>query len=252
MSAAGQQQNRSRVALRIVLVIGHCLVTTELLVSSHAADTTIDATRVKGAESCRKCHEAEYTAWTQTTHFRNHERISSSAGQKYAKAYGGTDVCMTCHSTPHTSAAQFSGEVGVSCESCHSAAGGDGGWFDLHSDYGGKEFKREDESASHLQERQVACEKAGMIRSENAYALAKNCYTCHIVADEKLLSTGHKPGHSDFDLIPWMQGEVRHNFQVDQKTNADSPSLLTARSGIKTAQRKRLGHPHRVHAHLEP
>jgi hypothetical protein len=229
------------VASQALLVIGHCLlIATEMAGSSHAGDATIDATRVKGAESCRKCHQAEYTAWSQSTHFRNHERLSSSAGQKYAKAYGGTDVCMTCHSTHHTSAAQFSGEVGVSCESCHSAAGGDGGWFDLHSDYGGQEFKREDETAAHLQKRQDACEKAGMIRAENAYALAKNCYTCHIVADEKLLGAGHKPGHSDFDLIPWMQGEVRHNFQVDQKTNADSPSLLMARSGTTTAQRKRL------------
>ena len=240
MLAAVQKQNRSHAISQALLFIGHCLVATEMLGSSHAADATIDATKVKGAESCRKCHAAEYTAWSHSTHFRNHERISSSAGQKYAKAYGGTDVCMTCHSTPHTSAAQFSGDVGVSCESCHAAAGGDGGWFDLHSDYGGKEFKREDESAAHLLERQDACEKAGMIRSGNAYALAKNCYTCHIVADEKLLGTGHKPGHGDFDLIPWTQGEVRHNFQIDQKLNADSPSLLTARSGIETAQRRRL------------
>ncbi len=55
-----------------------------------------------------------------------------------------------------------------------------------------------------------------------------------------MLAAGHKPGHSDFDLIPWMQGEVRHNFQVDQKTNAESPSLLAARAGIDTAQRRRL------------
>jgi len=205
-----------------------------------AAHAELDASKVKGAESCRKCHQAEYAAWSQSTHFRNHERINSSAGKKYAEAYGGTDACMTCHSTPHTSDAQFAGPVGVSCESCHMPAGGDGGWFDLHSSYGAEGVKREDESAAHLAQRMAGCEGAGMIRAGNTYVLARNCYSCHIVADEKLLAAGHKPGHSDFDLIPWMQGEVRHNFQVDQKVNAESPSLLNARDGISAAQRKRV------------
>lgn len=220
---------------------GYCLLMVGMLSSAVLADPgSIDAARVKGALSCKKCHESEYTAWTQSTHFRNHERITSSAGQKYAQEYGGTDRCMTCHSTPHTPDAQFEGPVGVSCESCHMPAGGEGGWFDLHSNYGGEGLKREDESAEHLAARMQGCEQAGMIRAGTTYALARNCYSCHIVADEKLLAAGHKPGHSDFDLIPWMQGEVRHNFQVDQKTNAESPSLLSARDGISTAQRKRL------------
>jgi hypothetical protein len=223
---------------RLFLVSG--LTAAVALTPSQAADLVIDASKVKGAESCRKCHQPEYTAWTQSTHFRNHERISSSAGQKYAKAYGGTDACMTCHSTPHTSEAQFSGAVGVSCESCHTAAGGDEGWFDLHSNYGAEGIKRQDEDADHLAERILACEKSGMIRAGDLYALARNCYSCHIVADEKLLASGHKPGHGDFDLIPWLQGEVRHNFQVDQKTNAKSPSLLKDRDGIGTDQRKRV------------
>lgn len=219
--------------LLILFCTGHMT-----LAADAAAD--FDATKVKGAESCRKCHEAEYAAWTQSTHFRNHERITSSAGKKYAEAYGSTDACMTCHSTPHTQDAQFAGAVGVSCESCHMPAGGDDGWFDLHSNYGGEGLKREDESVDHLAERLAGCEKAGMIRAADAYALARNCYSCHIVANEKLLAAGHKPGHSDFDLIPWLEGEVRHNFQVDQKSNEESPSLLAARENIDAAQRKRV------------
>jgi len=199
-----------------------------------------DATRVKGAESCQKCHQAEYMAWTKSKHFRNHERVTSAAGREYAQKYGGTDTCMTCHSTPHTSTAKFAGAVGVSCESCHSPAGGSDGWFDVHFDYGGADIRREDETVAHLEERLAACEAAGMNRAMDAYALAMNCCSCHIVASEKLLKTGHKPGHSDFDLIPWMQGELRHNFQVDQQTNADSPSLLEARYGVDAAQRKRV------------
>ncbi len=204
------------------------------------ADVQLDAASVKGAESCRKCHEAEHAAWSQSTHSRNHERLSSSAGKKYAQAYGGTDACKTCHSTPHTDTAQFAGPVGVSCESCHMPAGGDSGWFDLHSNYGADGLKREEETAAHLEQRMAGCDASGMIRAGNTDALARNCYTCHIVADEKLLAAGHKTGHSDFDLIPWMQGEVRHNFQIDQKQNAESPSLLNARDGVSSEQRKRV------------
>ena len=208
--------------------------------SGATAADGIDAAKVKGAESCKKCHESEYAAWTKSVHFRNHERIASSAGQGYAQKYGGTDACLSCHSTPHTATAKFAGSVGVSCESCHTPAGGSDGWFDIHSDYGGEDVKRADETEAHLKQRLAACEASGMIRAADAYALAKNCYSCHIVADEKLLKAGHKPGHNDFDLIPWMQGEVRHNFQVDQKANADSPSLLNARDGIAADQRKRV------------
>lgn len=223
---------------RLILILSGIIFAGFLL--PHAAATDIDAARVKGAESCKKCHQSEYDAWTKSTHFGNHERISSSAGKKYAQAYGSADVCMTCHSTPHSPAAQFSGEVGVSCESCHSAAGGDDGWFEIHSNYGSPDTKREDETADHRDKRFAACKKAGMIRAQDVHSLATNCYQCHIVSNEKLLQAGHKPGHGDFDLITWLQGEVRHNFQVDQKSNAESPSLLQARDGIDTAQRKRV------------
>ncbi|MEP3479072.1 MAG: multiheme c-type cytochrome [Fuerstiella sp.] len=197
------------------------------------------ASKVMGAQSCKKCHESEYQAWTGSMHFKNHERITSANGKQYASKMGGTSTCVACHSTPHTATAQFAGTAGVSCESCHSAAGGSDGWFELHSNYGSEGLKREEETAEHRKQRLEACDATSMIRSSNIYELAKNCYSCHIVADEKLLSVGHKPGHSDFDLIPWMQGEVRHNFQVDQKNNAESPSLLKARDAVSVDQRKR-------------
>lgn len=203
------------------------------------APASHDAMKVMGAESCKKCHESEYTAWSMTMHFKNHERIASAAGKQYAAKVGSTDSCASCHSTPHTATAKFAGTAGVSCESCHTPAGGADGWFELHSNYGGKDVKREEETAEHRAQRLAACDATSMIRASNTYDLAKNCYSCHIVADEKLLQAGHKSGHSDFDLIPWMQGEVRHNFQVDQKTNAESPSLLKAVSGTTTEQRKR-------------
>ncbi len=197
----------------------------------------IDAAKVKGADSCTKCHESEHAAWTKSVHFTNHERISSAAGSKYIADFGSKDACIQCHSTPHTGGGSV---VGVSCESCHSPAGGATGWFDIHSDYGGDGVTREQETADHREMRLAATDAAGMIRSANVYELAKNCYTCHIVGNEKLLNAGHKPGQGGFDLIPWIQGEVRHNFQIDQKANAESPSLLQATKGITPEMRQRV------------
>ncbi|TWT61341.1 multiheme c-type cytochrome [Rubinisphaera italica] len=208
-------------------------------VRSSTGHLITDPAKVMGAESCKECHKSEHAAWSASMHAKNFERIDSSSGKKIAAAYGNTKVCQNCHSTPHTETAKFAGAVGVSCESCHSPAGGDEGWFKIHSDYGGKDVKREDETEEHLKERLAKCKAAGMVRPADANILAKNCYSCHIIADEKLLAAGHKTGQSSFDLIPWMQGEVRHNFQVDQSVNADSPSLLMARYGTTTAQRKR-------------
>lgn len=202
----------------------------------------LDASRVMGAESCKKCHASEFAAWEHTVHFKNHERITSDAGAKYIQAYGSSDACYTCHSTPQPEGTET--VVGVSCESCHTAAGGDGGWFAIHSDYGHgpgmmtDDWRNEDEA--HRTERMAACEEAGMIRAANVYELAQNCYSCHIVSDEKLLESGHKPGQGAFDLVSWIQGEVRHNFQRDQQVNAESPSLLADRSGIDAAERKRV------------
>lgn len=218
--------------------------TTDERVSTYATSAALGISapeRVVGSESCKECHKSEYAAWTETKHSKNFARIDSDSGKKIAQQYGGTEACQQCHSTPHTDTAKFAtAEVGVSCESCHSPAGGPDGWLKVHSDYGGKDLKRTDETEAHLKERLAKCDEAGMIRPSKAYDLARNCFSCHIVSDEKLLAAGHKAGQSDFDLIAWMQGEVRHNFQVDQKVNAESPSLLKARYGTTAEQRKRI------------
>jgi Cytochrome c554 and c-prime len=202
----------------------------------------VDASRVMGAESCKKCHESEFHAWERTVHFKNHERITSDAGTRYIQAYGSSDACYTCHSTPQPAGSDT--VVGVSCESCHTPAGGDGGWFAIHSDYGhGPGMMTDDwrnEEEAHRETRLAACKEAGMIRASNVYELARNCYSCHIVGDEKLLESGHKPGQSAFDLLSWVRGEVRHNFQRNQQVNAESPSLLADRAGIGADQQKRI------------
>jgi hypothetical protein len=88
---------------------------------------------------------------------------------------------------------------GVSCESCHGAAKD---WLNIHND---KKLSRD--------ERRTKSAAAGMIRPEDMYAVAANCYQCHLVPNEKLVNTGgHAAGSAGFELVSWSQGMVRHNF----------------------------------------
>jgi hypothetical protein len=45
----------------------------------------------------------------------------------------------------------------------------------------------------------------------NLYALSKNCFSCHLLSEEKLVNKGGHPAGSPFELVAWSQGEVRHN-----------------------------------------
>jgi hypothetical protein len=111
--------------------------------------------------------------------------------------------------------------AGISCESCHGAARG---WMDVHNDYGGKGVTKATETAEHREARHANAAAAGMIYPENLYAVAANCYQCHIVTDEKLTNVGgHTAGSADFNLLTWSQGMVRHNFlQTDNKSNGEA------------------------------
>ena len=108
------------------------------------------------------------------------------------------------------------GQVGVSCESCHGAARE---WNDIHNKAGGdpqgatlKWGEGRQESAEQRAARLGAAQAKGMIHSSMIYDIATNCFGCHTVPNEKLVNTGKHKAGSDFDLVTWSQGEVRHNF----------------------------------------
>ena len=72
-------------------------------------------------------------------------------------------------------------------------------------------MKKDQETPAHKAERLRKLAAAGMIGPDNVYDLANNCYGCHLVPNEKLVNVGgHKAG-SDFELVAWSQGEIRHN-----------------------------------------
>ncbi len=202
-----------------------------------------------GAKACIECHRSEYVAWLGTVHFdggginRLDTSNENSVGAKWKAEHGNLRMCLDCHVPPEeVNLGRLQIESGTSCESCHGAAGGEHGWLNRHSVYGPNVTRMHQESPQHLVDRQAFCDNAGMVRSGRVYDVAKNCYGCHIIGNEKLVAdnVGHNPGNELFDLIPWIQGEVRHNFHMDQHHNAEMPSLVNNRTGQSKIERHRV------------
>lgn len=161
--------------------------------------------------------------------------------------------CAQCHFTDQVSKGdnQFTNKNygpthGVSCESCHGPAAD---WVELHNKKSLKEIKdkfvtltndaQKDEylKSVHLktiddpiqgdftQWKNDIATKAGMIRPEMTYQLIKNCYECHSVDSKELINNTagldepHVAG-SEFEIVSWLSGEVKHNFQ---NTDPDNP-----------------------------
>ena len=82
--------------------------------------------------------------------------------------------------------------AGVSCELCH---GGARDWLALHNDYGGPSVTKASESAEHQAKRVADSVARGMNNPHNIYLIARQCYDCHTVPNEKLVNVGkHKAG----------------------------------------------------------
>lgn len=188
----------------------------------------LDPAKVKGPESCADCHEYNVSAWKETHHFSTFKEmartpeakeIAEKMGLKRIKA---DSDCLSCH---FTSALAEDGSpdpiAGISCESCHGAGAE---YIDIHSDFGGKDETAETETPEHRATRWKEAEAVGMIRPTNIYAVAQNCFSCHTVPNEKLVNVGGHTAGSNFELIRWSQGEVRHNLHYsDGKENLEAP-----------------------------
>ncbi|MBI1902579.1 MAG: hypothetical protein HYS13_15870 [Planctomycetia bacterium] len=196
----------------------------------------IDPTRIEGHEKCVDCHKTELRAWSASKHSTRAFDLLRAAptALEYATKLGITpeniarkSLCVECHATPQHDAA--SGRVtvlpGVSCETCHNPSGGTDGWLNAHAVYGPPGTKREEESPAHYEERMARCREAGQLRTSDLYLLAKRCFSCHVVDDEKLAQAGHEHPKGDFELVEKSLGEVRHNFFIDPAKNAQASTL---------------------------
>jgi hypothetical protein len=205
------------------------LVAGTLVLAARPAYADADAAKVVGPERCAECHKPEYEAWKETHHYgtlntmHRTPRAQGIAEKLGLKSIKRDSPCLGCHYTQQTKGGESEVIAGVSCEDCHGAARD---WVDVHNDYGGKGATKEAESADHRRKRIEESIARGMKRPEHIYPVAANCFGCHNVPDEKLVNLGgHQPG-SNFELVSWSQGEVRHNY-LDGKTNAaDSAERL--------------------------
>lgn len=181
-----------------------------------------EPTKVVGPNACAECHKEESKAWSSTHHFKTFRELPRRKGGKaIAKNMGvrrirSEGMCLNCHYTVQQKGARKRAIAGISCESCHSPAAD---WVKVHSNYSGKTKKTE--SAAERAARLKLSDSKGMIRPSSLYRIAKNCYSCHVVPQEKLVNTGGHPAGSPFELVSWSQGEVRHNtWSNEGKSNA--------------------------------
>jgi hypothetical protein len=175
-----------------------------------------------GPKACADCHKSSIRAWKATHHYKTFKALPKKKdAKKIAKKMGSKRMksksdCLTCHFTSKPKKAKTKVVAGISCESCHGP-GRD--WIDIHSEFGGKGVKANNETPEHKITRYAESEKNGMIRPANLYNVGKNCYSCHTVPNEKLVNVGGHAAGSEFELVQWSQGEVRHNVWYDDTVN---------------------------------
>lgn len=199
---------------------------------SQAPSNITDLAKIVGPNACAECHKEEAEVWKKTLHFKTFKNMPRSkearaiADKLKIKRIKANSLCLNCHFTTQIVRKKKKPIAGISCESCH-AAGKD--WEKLHSEFSGKTEKTE--SKAEAGARWKKTEKLGMIRPATTYKLAKNCYSCHVVPQERLVNVGGHPAGSPFELVSWSQGEVRHNLwyskgKVNTKASSERKRLL--------------------------
>jgi hypothetical protein len=241
------RSSRYRGLLRFVMVASAFVVPPALQAASPiplgvivtvVGQQTIDPAKVVGHSECVECHKSEAAAWQLSSHATKSFKLltenpkSKEIAAKMSVSMASlttNSVCTTCHGTQQQVGGQTLALGGNSCEACHGASGPKaGGWFSVHSNLGNDNKDRTKESEEHFKKRIADCNQLGMNRSENTYELAKNCYQCHAVPLEQVVNqAGHPSGRAAFELVEYSQGEVRHNFQLNQRVNAEAPTLWT-------------------------
>jgi hypothetical protein len=187
----------------------------------------LDPANVKGPSACGECHENSVKAWRGSHHFGTFKSMPrSEKAREFADNLGIKRVksesdCLSCHFTSAIEDGKVDTIGGITCESCHGAGSA---WIEVHSDFGGKDATAATETPEHKKQRWEKAEAAGMIRPSNLYALAENCYQCHTVPNENLVNTGGHPAGSDFELVSWSQGEVRHNLWYNDGASNEEAS----------------------------
>ena len=221
IKAGDQRKGRFAMRLATILMKGVFALVVAMNFVANPVLAQTDPAKVAGPNACGECHKNETVVWKGTHHFSTfkdlprNEKARGIADKMGVKRIKADSLCVNCHFTVQTKGTRTRAVAGISCESCHSEGAA---WIKQHSEYSGK--KKATESAAEVKARWAKAESMGMIRPANVYELAKNCYSCHVVPQEKLVNVGGHPAGSKFDLVAWSQGEIRHNlWHNDGKEN---------------------------------
>lgn len=177
----------------------------------------------QGTNSCSECHKDEYKAWEATKHYASYRTAHKAEGaKKIVTAVGGkknmkrNSNCSVCHYSTTQKLAEDKPKVkyGPSCESCHGASSD---WEPIHSEFGGKNVKLEDETREHKAQRISESSAAGLAWASMTYDIAINCMKCHGLARPEIdgetfatmLEAGHRINQS-FEIVMFSQGKMRH------------------------------------------
>ena len=172
-----------------------------------------DPTKIVGSETCQECHKAATAVWDRTLHHATYINMPQSDKALAIAAKMGIEAldlttsakCSQCHFTVKSAGSKPKAISGISCESCHGAAGN---WLKMHLD------QKVDKAA-----RLADAATKGMNRPGDLYSLFKNCLECHTAPDEDLVNKGGHSAGSNFELLAWSQGEVRHTFNLKETAN---------------------------------
>jgi hypothetical protein len=208
---------REAVVVLFVVVGGIAITPPDTTAAEAAPGPPVrDPAKVIGPDQCTKCHQPEMQQWMHTPHFTTFDslhrlpRAKEIADKLGLPSIKRSDLCTRCHYTKQIEDGRERVVAGVSCESCHGAARD---WVAIHNDYGGPGVTKAAESADHRAKRVADSVAKGMNNPHNIYLIARQCYDCHTVPNEKLVNVGgHLIGSTDFELVSWSQGMVRHNF----------------------------------------
>ncbi len=190
-----------------------------------------DPTKIAGSDACQECHEAAYQVLEATKHqssyrtFHTQDEVRAIL-ERLGLRSARRAFCVDCHYTSQQAEGRRTARTiaGVSCESCHSPAAD---WMDIHNNYGrdagGQRATRETETPDHRASRLEETARLGMLRPDQPYLLAQNCFQCHTVPREELVNTGEHAAGSDFELVSRLRDEVRHNFELsNDEVNRDA------------------------------
>ncbi|NQZ60491.1 MAG: hypothetical protein HRT88_23840, partial [Lentisphaeraceae bacterium] len=236
---------------------------------------------------CTDCHKNEVAAWKKTKHFNSLDSLTFDTENKAGEIMGelklkgnarDQQLCGECHFTDKISKFEDSKpvaipEMGISCESCHQPAKS---WVEIHSLKNWDDFnekftekyknaadKKELLSSFHLASidalkqlkskdfikwRATETDKTGQIKAADIYALINNCYECHTIAKKELINRSSHTAGSEFEILSWLNGEIRHNFQDAAPQNPHNRKISQERKRLLFLSGKLLFAEHSINA----